>query len=239
MVTAGILNVGNELLAGEIVNGNGMWLAEQLTERGVVVSEMRVVPDERPAIERAVGTFVDRFDHVVVTGGLGSTPDDVTLSAVAVALDRHLEIDPAARADIEGTVREIEDRYPAFDYDVDRSAMFPVGSRPIPNEEGIMPGCVVESVYVFPGVPKEMKSVFERVADEFSGDVRSRSVHSDVPESNLNPLLRELHDRFGVGVGCYPGEKRKRITVTSTDVDRLEDAHEWLRTRPEVDDADR
>ncbi|WP_255191342.1 competence/damage-inducible protein A [Natronobeatus ordinarius] len=236
MTTAGILNVGNELLAGEIANGNGMWLAERLTASGVAVREIRVVSDDGPAIERAVSGFADRFDHVVVTGGLGSTPDDVTLEAVANALERPLEVDPAARADIERTVREIERRLPEFDYDVDRSARYPVGSRPIPNEEGIVPGCVVENVYVFPGVPEEMKVVFERVEDEFVGDVRSRSVYSSVPESNLNPLLVELQERFDVGVGCYPGEKRKRITVTATDPERLEAAHEWLSSRPEVED---
>ena len=235
MTTAGILNVGDELLAGEIVNGNGMWLADRLTGRGVDVREIRVIPDEGPIIERTVTAFVDRFDHTIVTGGLGSTPDDVTLEAVANALERPLEVDPAARADVEGTVREIEAEVPDFEYDVERAARYPTGARPIPNEEGIMPGCVVETVYVFPGIPVEMKAVFERVEDEFVGDVRSRSVYSDVPESNLNPLLTELQERFDVGVGCYPGEKRKRITVTATEPDRLEAAHEWLLARPEVE----
>ena len=235
MTAAGILNVGDELLAGETANGNGMWLADRLTANGVAVREIRVVSDDGPAIERAVSAFADRFDHTIVTGGLGSTPDDVTLEAVANALERPLEVDPAARADVANSVREIEARLPEFEYDVDRAARYPVGSRPIPNEEGIVPGCVVENVFVFPGVPTEMKAVFERVEDEFVGDVRSRSVYSDVPESNLNPLLTELQERFDVGVGCYPGEKRKRITVTATEPDRLEAAHEWLLARPEVE----
>ncbi len=234
MTSAGILTVGDELLAGEVENSNATWLADRLTDSGVAVTEIRVVPDEQATIETAVAEFSDRFDHVAVTGGLGSTPDDVTLEAVATALERPLEENTVARADVAETVREIEAEYLEFEFDRERAARFPAGGRPIPNDEGIMPGCAVENVVVLPGIPSEMKAVFERVEGEFSGDVTSRTVVAYAPESNLNPLLVELRERFGVRVGCYPEGERKRIKVSAPGRDRVAWAYEWLRTRPEV-----
>ncbi|MHC3438603.1 molybdopterin-binding protein [Natrialbaceae archaeon A-gly3] len=114
-----------------------------MSERGVTVGEIRVVPDTGLSIKAAVTEFSAEFDRTIVTGGLGSTPDDVTLEAVARALDRSLKENDAARADIERTVREIETEYPGFEHDVDAAARFPPGARVIPNDEGIVPGCVI------------------------------------------------------------------------------------------------
>jgi len=228
--------VGDELLAGDVTNTNATWLAERLTSRGVDVGEIRVVPDDAERIATAVADLTDRFASVVVTGGLGSTPDDVTLAAVADALDRPLETNETARELVAETVREIEADYPDFEFDLDAAARFPAGGRPIPNGEGIAPGCVIEDVYVVPGVPEEMRAVFERVADKFAGAVRSRTVYSTVPESNLNPLLTELRDRFDVRVGCYPEDDRRRLKLSSSDSERLERAHEWVRGRPEIEE---
>lgn len=238
MARVGILNVGRELLAGTVSNSNATWLAKRVTDSGMTVDEIRVVPDEVASIEAAVADFAARFDRSIVTGGLGSTPDDVTLEAVAGALDRPLEANAVARADIEESVDEIQVEYPEFDHDTDRGSQFPVGARIVPNGEGIVPGCVVENVYVLPGIPDEMRAVFERVAGEFAGDVRTRTVISYTPESHLNPLLTELHDRFEVEVGCYPTDDRKRITVSGSDPEELEQAYDWLRARPEVDDEE-
>lgn len=236
MSTVGILTVGDELLAGDVENTNATWLADRLTARGVDVGEIRVVPDDTERIAAAVAELAARFASVVVTGGLGSTPDDLTLMAVARALDRPLETNEEARELVAETVREIEAEYPDFEFDLDAAARFPSGGRPISNDEGIAPGCVIEGVYVIPGVPAEMKAVFERVVDEFAGEVRSRTVYSDVPESNLNPLLTELRDRFEVRVGCYPEDDRRRLKVSSSDLDRLERAYEWVRDRPEIEE---
>ena len=99
---AAILTVGEELLAGDTENTNGTWLAGQLTDRGVAVARILAVPDEEGVIAGAVDRYSDTFDAVVVTGGLGGTPDDVTMSAVAAAFDRPLVENDLARADVEG-----------------------------------------------------------------------------------------------------------------------------------------
>lgn len=235
---AAILTVGDELLAGDVENTNATWLATQLTERGVGVREMRVVPDDATAIATAVREVTDRFDATIVTGGLGSTPDDVTLEGVATAVDVDLKPNAGARSDIEPAVDAIREEYPGFEFDFEAAVRYPARGRLIPNDEGIVPGWVVETVYVLPGMPAEMKDTFDSIADEFAGDSRTRTMYSTEPESHLNDLLEAVHERFDVAVGCYPGAKRRRIKLSATDADQLERAAVWLADRPEIDETE-
>lgn len=235
--TAALVTVGDELLAGDVENTNASWLAARLTERGVEVREVRVVPDEGPAIERAVSELGSEHTFVLTTGGLGSTPDDITVEAVAAALDRSLEPNAEARRDVESAVAAIREEYPDFDHDVGAASQYPVGARIVPNDEGISPGCVCGNVYVLPGIPDEMQAVFERVADEFDGDVASRTLYTETPESHLNTVLTEVGERFDVRVGCYPVDERKRIRLVSEDETALSAAAEWLAGQPEFQSA--
>jgi len=235
--TAALVTIGDELLAGDVQNTNASWLAARLTERGVEVQEIRVVPDDRPAIERTVSELGGEHTIVVTTGGLGSTPDDITVEAVATALDCSLEPNPEARRDIESAVAAIRADHPEFEHDTDAASQYPVGARIVPNNEGISPGCVVGNVYVLPGIPDEMKTVFERVADEFDGDVASRTLYTETPESHLNTVLTDVGERFDVRVGCYPVDERKRVRLVSEDETLLDEAAEWLASQPEFESA--
>ncbi|WP_049942000.1 competence/damage-inducible protein A [Haloterrigena turkmenica] len=234
-MNAAILTVGDELLAGDVENTNATWLASRLADRGVVVGEIRVVPDDAALIATAVREFTDRFDATIVTGGLGSTPDDVTLEGVARAFDVSLERDDEVRSAVEATVSDIRDEYPQFEFDLEEAARYPSEGRIVPNEEGIAPGWVIANVYIVPGLPAEMKATFGAIVDEFDGERRTETVYSSEPESHLNELLETVRDRFDVTVGCYPGADRKRITLSSDDADRLEQATDWMTSRSEID----
>ena len=109
------------------------------------------------------------------------------------------------------------------------AADLPADARPLHNTVGVAPGCVVENIYVLPGVPDEMKAMFESVASEFDGQRRHvETVTLDEPESALVDRLRELETRFGVKVGSYPGEN-VRVKIQSTDRGAVEEAVAWLR----------
>ena len=196
---AAILTVGEELLAGDTENTNGTWLAWQLTDRGIAVARILAVPDEESVIADAVGRYSEAFDAVVVTGGLGGTPDDVTMSAVAAAFDRSLVENDLARADVERTLEAVADEYPDLEVDVAAEAAVPEGARPLVNRVGLSPGCVLENVYVLPGIPSEMERMFESVAEEFVGDVRSRALYTTEPEANLVERLEAVRSRFASG----------------------------------------
>ncbi|MFW5956373.1 MAG: competence/damage-inducible protein A [Halorhabdus sp.] len=232
--TGAILTIGDELLAGDVENTNATWLAARLTERGVEVREVRVVPDERKGIEQAVTELGSEQTFVVTTGGLGSTPDDITIDAVAAALNRSLEPNPEARRLVKSAVAEIREEYPEFEYDLDAGSRYPEDARILPNEAGISPGCVCGNVYVLPGIPDEMRAVFGMVADEFDGDIASRTLYTETPESHLNEILTEAGERYDVRVGCYPNEEHKRIRLVNANEESLEAATEWLAAQPEI-----
>jgi molybdopterin-biosynthesis enzyme MoeA-like protein len=168
-----------------------------------------------------------------VTGGLGGTPDDVTMDGVAAAFGRELVANDLARADVERHLEAVADDYPELNVDVAAEAAIPAGSRPLLNPVGLSPGCVLENVYVLPGIPSEMEGMFEGVADEFAGDVDSRYLYTEEPEASLIERLNEVRERFGVRVGCYPDREagHNRLKVSDSDGEALAAAEAWLRER--------
>ncbi|MFB6078236.1 MAG: competence/damage-inducible protein A [Halarchaeum sp.] len=226
-----LLTVGDEVLAGETTNTNAAWLGRALTARGANVRRTVVVPDEEAVIADAVRELSERYDAVLVTGGLGPTPDDVTMAGVAAGLDREV-------VEHEGATRyvEAEGGYENAERD-DALRRLPAGARVLPNAAGVAPGAAVETerarVYVLPGVPSEMKEMFEAVADEFAGTERLvETVHANEPESALVDRIETARERFDVSVGSYPGDG-VRLRVSGTDGDAVHAAAQWLRERVE------
>lgn len=225
-----VITVGDELLAGETVNTNATWLGDALTHRGVDVDRIVVVPDDVGAIAREVNERRADHDGVIVTGGLGPTHDDVTLQGVAAAIGVPVEEHPDA-------VDWIEEES-SYEYDdlVDGTADLPRGATVIPNPEGVAPGAILEGedgvpIYVLPGVPEEMKAMFDRIGDEFSGTRRTRTfVETAEPESALLERFAAVQERFDVAVGSYPGDS-VRVKVEGEDGSEVRDATEWLRER--------
>src|SRR4029450_12389230 len=145
MASAAILTIGNELLSGDIENTNGSWLARRLGDGGVAARLIAVVPDEIDEIATTLREQADRTDLVVVTGGLGGTPDDVTREAVAAAFG----VEETEEPDVAAAPRA---RFRPPPESAARWAMPPAGSRPLANPLGGAPGFVLENVYVLPGL---------------------------------------------------------------------------------------
>lgn len=227
-----LLTVGDELLSGDTVNTNANWLAEQLTDRGVSVGRILSVPDDRAVIADHVAKYNEQFDRVIVTGGIGGTPDDVTIEAVADAFDRELTVPELTRSAVERHLADLNQRLPdlTIEVDVEAEAAIPEGSRPLLNEAGLAPGCVLENVYVLPGIPEELKAMFATVADEFTGERRSTYLYTVEPEAHLIWALEDVMERYAVTVGCYPNREagHNRLRITTTDDGELAAASDWL-----------
>jgi molybdenum cofactor synthesis domain-containing protein len=236
-----ILTVGDEVLSGDTENANATWLASRLTDAGATVARILTLPDDREAIRETVEAWREAFDAVIVTGGLGGTHDDVTADAVADAFDRELVVHSAVREDVIETVAAYRDRNPELvaahdlDIDVDAWAALPEGSRPLVNPEGLCPGCVLENVYAFPGVPVEVRALFDLVAGEFGGDAVSTTLYTPQPEGSMVEAIAGVRERFDVTVGSYPStETRNRVKLTGTDPAAVDAAADWLRDRIDV-----
>ena len=223
-----LVTVGDELLAGDTVNTNAAWLGERLTDRGASVRRVSVVPDRVADIARVVNEHAAEFDAVVVTGGLGPTHDDVTMEGVAAAVGRPVETSETALEWLTDEGGYARDDLATGTADV------PAGARPLHNEVGVAPGCVVENVYVLPGVPEEMHAMFEAIEAEFDGERQHVGfVTVDEPESALVDRFEELQERFDVKVGSYPGDG-VRVKIASVDEEAVEAAAAWLRTNADA-----
>ncbi|MEF8914870.1 competence/damage-inducible protein A, partial [Natronomonas sp.] len=223
-----LVSVGDELLSGDTVNTNAAWLGEQLTDRGANVERATTVPDREADIARVVNEYAAEYDAVVVTGGLGPTHDDLTIEGVAAAVGRDVETNEAVLQWL-----ATEGGYQREDL-TDGTADLPAGARPLHNTEGVAPGCVVENVYVLPGVPAEMKAMFEQVEGDFEGETSHVAfVVVDEPESALINRFEELQERFGVIVGSYPGD-HVRVKIQSPDEEAVDEAAAWLHENADV-----
>jgi molybdenum cofactor synthesis domain-containing protein len=225
---AAIVTVGDELLTGDTENTNATWLCATLDDRGVDVERVTTVPDRVADIARVVNEYHAEYDAVVVTGGLGPTHDDVTMEGVAAAFGREVAPHDAALAWLEE-----EGGYAAADL-ADGTTDLPVDARALHNPEGVAPGAVVESCYVLPGVPAEMKAMFATVAEEFEGERSyTETVETSEPESALLDRLAEVQERFAVSVGSYPGET-VTLRVTATEPEEARRAAGWLAEHVET-----
>lgn len=177
MKTACIIAVGNELLNGQRVDTNSSWIQMQLLGLGIQTVGVRIVPDETEQIITAFQEASALADILIITGGLGPTDDDLTRDALAEYLDKPLEL----REDL---LHEIEQYFGRRGLKMASpnlaQAYFPAGARPLLNSRGTAPGIFVEQeeklYFCLPGVPYEMKTMFEdyvypRLAADGSGGI--------------------------------------------------------------------
>ncbi len=232
MPTAAILTIGNELTSGDVADTNGAWLAHRLERIGVSVTILAAVPDEIDAVARFVRREAPEVDFVLVTGGLGGTPDDLTREALAAAFGVGQEAVP----ELADALRARFTRDPEY---AARWAALPIGSRGLENPLGGAPGFVIANVYVFPGLPAEMEAMFDSIADEFAGapPITSWRRRYETREQEIVGILAEAGERYpDVLVGSYPSFEhgpQVEIVAKSQDADELAAASAWLESELE------
>ena len=225
---ATILTIGNELVSGDVPNTNASWLARRLEQLGVKVELIAVLPDEIERIAGFVRAEAPAANVLVVTGGLGGTPDDVTREALAAAFGVGQEEVPELAADLRARFKG-DPEYAA------RWARLPAGSRPLRNPLGGAPGFAIANVYVLPGLPSEMEAMFDSIAGELASGppIGSWRRTYRTTESRIVAVLEEMEERHpGVLVGSYPTflphGSEVEVVVKSSDPAVLAAAIEWI-----------
>lgn len=159
-----IVTIGNEVLSGRTLDTNFAFLARALEEHDVQVAWHTTVGDTAAAISTALRAALERADAVVMTGGLGPTPDDLTRKAVASVLRRPLQLDETVLEHIRERAKKFRRKAPAS---IESQALIPRGSEVWRNPVGTAPGLLIlthdKPVILLPGVPAEM----EALAGEF------------------------------------------------------------------------
>jgi molybdenum cofactor synthesis domain-containing protein len=227
-VTAAILTIGNELVSGDTPNTNASWLAKRLESLGVRVVLITTVPDELDRIVEVLQREGPRVDFLLVTGGLGGTPDDITREAVAAAFGVVQEVVPELAEDLRVRFKGAPE-YAA------RWAALPAGSRPLVNPLGGAPGLQLANVWVLPGLPREMEEMFDHYAEEFRAErpigVWRRKYQTG--ESQIANVLVEATERWPmITVGSYPSFQpngpQVEVVLKSADAEALAEAVAWI-----------
>ena len=250
-----MLAVGTELLLGQITDTNSSWLGEQLAAAGIESHLQVKVGDNLARMEDALSVALVDADAVIVCGGLGPTHDDLTREAIASLMGAELVQDD----EVANVIREIfSRRNREMSANNLRQALVPEGATVIPQTRGTAPGLICpvgdRVVYALPGVPHEMKDMFERaVLPDLlarSGEksvIRSRVLRTwGDSESRLNErldgVIAEL-DRTGNPTLAFLASGwegiKVRLTVKAPDeASALGVLAEWeSRVRAEVGDV--
>ncbi len=218
----GIVILGDEVLKGEIREANLSYMIPLLAEWGAETALCAILPDVIPVVVRHLRRIREEVDLVVLTGGIGPTPDDITRDAVAEVAGVPLIVHPEAKAALEA--RPYHGSNPEYRM---LMAQVPLGATLIPNPISPAPGFFIDGMAVFPGVPRMLQAMFEWVKPIVSGRRASRiTLYAMAPESSYAGIMRDAMTAFPeVGIGSYPmsdGEYRVRVVFRGDRFERTE-----------------
>ena len=226
-----MLAVGKELLIGRTMNSNAHWIGKRLARMGTMLREITTVDDDLDEIASAYRAAVKRNpDFLIVVGGLGPTPDDMTLRGIADGMGATLRRSKQALVLIkEHYARRGLQRIELTPTRL-KMANLPTGAEAVFNEAGTAPGVrLVEgrtTVYCLPGVPLEMRGIFRRTVEP---EIRKRlgELHrkyftmklEGVLESALAPVIaKEMQRHPGAYIKSHPRGIREGVSRIELDI---------------------
>ena len=214
-----IIAVGSELLLGQIANTNGQFLSKVFNEIGQNVLEHKVIGDNKKRLESSVRHALEKYDTVILTGGLGPTKDDLTKHTVAQIVGKDLVIDEPSLKYIESY---FEEQGQEMTPNNKQQALVIEGSTVLANHHGMAPGMMVnfenKQIILLPGPPKEMQPMVKNeLLSHFIN--HNRIIHSELlrfagshevyirltanadskeqAQSLIQPVKQEILDRIG------------------------------------------
>ncbi len=228
MATAEIVAIGSELLLGQIMDTNSMWMAQRLTALGVNLFHKSAVGDNPERMKEVLTCALERADVVITSGGLGPTQDDLTREAVAEVTGRKLILHQPF---LEQIMHRFRSRGFIMTPNNERQAYMPEGAIPVTNPNGTAPSFIVEaprgSIFVLPGVPFELKWLFD---NEVAPYLRRKFLLNEIityrvlkvaelGESRVDDLMGHFianSKNPTVGVLAHPGQVDIRIAAKAS-----------------------
>jgi molybdenum cofactor synthesis domain-containing protein len=202
--TAAMLVIGDEILSGRTRDANMHHLAQELTKVGIDLREVRIVSDDKDAIVAALNDLRAAHDHVITSGGIGPTHDDITADCVAAAFGVSIDVRDDARALLQA---HYDRQGSEFNDARKRMARIPDGAALIENPVSIAPGFIIENVYVMAGVPMVFQAMVASVLPTLTGGapILSQSLRIERGEGDIAGPLSALADDFpDLSIGSYP-----------------------------------
>ncbi len=226
---AEIISVGTELLLGQIVDTNAVYLSQELASLGIGLYRRSTVGDNPHRLREAIEEALDRAELVITSGGLGPTEDDLTKETVAQVLGLPLVLDQPSLDWIRTYFTKMGRKMTENNY---KQALIPEGGKALANPKGTAPGIAVKAkeklVICLPGPPRELKPMFHDfvlplLREESKGIIISRVLRicglgesvvaeelSDLLASQTNPTIAPL---------ASEGEVKLRLTTQTNSVE--------------------
>jgi len=232
-----IINIGDEILIGQVINTNAAWMAEELNRNGFKVFQFTVISDNREHILQGLEEAGRRADLVLVSGGLGPTKDDITKQTICDFFNTTLVFNEKAFENIEALFARRGWSVNALNR---KQAELPESCISLPNRLGTARGMWFETggqadkrtsgqVYIFlPGVPFEMKDIFARevlprLKERFQpqGIVHLTILTQGMGESSIAEIIKDWEENLPSHIKLaylpQPGIVRLRLTATGSD----------------------
>lgn len=225
-VTAAILVIGDEILSGRTKDKNIGYIAEYLTNIGIELRQVRIVPDLLDEIVSAVNALRSRYTYVFTTGGIGPTHDDITADSIAAAFGVPIDVDPRALAMLSERFNPEELNDARL-----RMARIPQGAELIANSISKAPGFTIGNVIVMAGVPAIMQAMLDVVGPTLKTGTRilSDTVRAGLREGDIGSALGRIAEAHPqVAIGSYPfwseAGPDTNVVVRSRDPEKLAEA---------------
>jgi len=205
--TAAMLVIGDEILSGRTRDANMHFLAGELTKVGIDLKEVRIVSDDHAAIATAVKALSGAHDHVVTSGGIGPTHDDITADCIAQAFGVAIGVRDDARTLLAAHYdRQGVDCNEARQ----RMARIPDGAALIDNPVSVAPGFTMGNVHVMAGVPSVFQAMVASVLPTLTGGtpLLSQALRIERGEGEIaGPLAQLANDFPDLSIGSYPYQR--------------------------------
>ncbi|MEQ2294185.1 FAD1 flavin adenine dinucleotide synthetase [Ameca splendens] len=239
--TAAILIIGDEILKGHTVDTNSTFLTQALRRLGVSVQRITVIPDTQEVIANEVLVLSSQYTHLITSGGVGPTHDDITLESIAAAFKEEVYPHPELAQLVEEFFGVTDKDSPAMKLAmVPRSAKLNYGTDPQTGKRQRYPVVSVRNVFVFPGTPSFMEMAFTGLEHLFASSgttFHSREVFVDAEETEIAPVLTKLQASWGrrVALGSYPdwlsNYSKVRLVLDSDSKEEVDKARAQLIDR--------
>ncbi len=220
-IKVGIINIGNELLLGKTVNSNLAYIGKELSKIGIFITESIIIPDEGDEIKRVLSDYVQRFQIIISTGGLGPTKDDITKQSISEFFKKDLEFVDEIWENIKEMFSKREIVIPEINKN---QALVPEGFTFLKNSVGTAPGLFYEyqnsNFFALPGVPLEMEYLIKNriipiIQEKFKKEslyVKTLNTYG-ISESKTAEDLEGIIVPEGVNIAWLPQTGRVDIRI--------------------------
>lgn len=222
MAVCELISVGTEILLGDILNTDAQFLSIELAKLGISVIHQSSVGDNRERLLAQLKEAADRSDIIILSGGLGPTPDDLTKEVCCEFFGKKMFLH-------EPTVEKIKTYFSTKGMEMAQNnlkqAMLPKDCVIFPNDNGTAPGMAIEKdgvhILVLPGPPRELKPMFRNCAVPYLMQFSDRIIVSHnirtfgIGESLMAERVNDLFDAENPTVAPYAKDGEALLRVTA------------------------